>query len=83
MNDIMEGFVIYGTVKVGERGQIVIPARARKDFNLKPGDLLLVVRGPGPGGFGLGLLKADLVKEFMEKIMKGMETRGSLKTKRK
>ena len=30
---------IYGTVKVGDRGQVVIPADARKDLNLKPGDL--------------------------------------------
>jgi len=84
MNDIWENFVIYGTVKVGERGQIVIPSKARKDFELKPGDLLLVVRAPGPGrrGIGLGLLKADLVKELMERIMKGMETQGSRRAKR-
>jgi hypothetical protein len=31
---------IYATVKVGDRGQIVIPSEARKDFNIKPGDLL-------------------------------------------
>ena len=82
MNEVWEDFVIYGTVKVGERGQIVIPSRARKEFNLKPGDLLLVVRAPGRGGIGLGLLKADLVKEFMERVMKGMEIRGSRRAKR-
>jgi AbrB family looped-hinge helix DNA binding protein len=75
MTDILEDFAIYGTVKVGERGQIVIPSKAREDFNLRPGDLLLVLRGPGFGGIGLGLIKADLVKEFMEKLMRGMEIR--------
>lgn len=60
---------IYGTVKVGDRGQIVIPAEARKDFGIKPGDILLVVTGPRRRG--LGLLKADSVKKSVERIMKG------------
>jgi len=32
----------YGSVTVSERGQIVIPADARKDFNIKTGDKLLI-----------------------------------------
>ncbi len=32
----------YGSVTVSDRGQIVIPAEARKDFNIKTGDKLLV-----------------------------------------
>jgi len=32
----------YGSVTVSERGQIVVPAEARKDFNIKAGDKLLV-----------------------------------------
>ncbi len=38
-----EGRKFYGSVTVGERGQIVIPAEARRDFNIKPGDKLLVL----------------------------------------
>ena len=82
MSDVLEAFVIYGTVKVGERGQIVIPSKARKEFNLKPGDLLLVVKAPGEDGIGLGLIKADLVKGLIEKIMKGMEIRGNRRAKK-
>lgn len=37
-----EGRKFYGSVTVSERGQIVVPAEARKDFNIKPGDKLLV-----------------------------------------
>lgn len=37
-----EGKKFYGSVTVSERGQIVIPADARKDFNIKTGDKLLV-----------------------------------------
>jgi len=37
-----EGKKFYGSVTVGERGQVVIPAEARKDFGIQPGDKLLV-----------------------------------------
>ena len=83
MNDILEEFVIYGTVKVGERGQNVIPSRARNELHMEPDDLLLVVRAPNTRGIGLALLKADLIREFMERVMKGMEIRGSRKARRK
>ena len=32
----------YGTVKVGERGQIVIPKKVREEYDINPGDRLLV-----------------------------------------
>lgn len=38
-----EGKRFYGSVTVSERGQIVIPADARRDFNIKAGDKLLVL----------------------------------------
>jgi len=63
---------IYGTVKVGERGQVVIPSKAREDFNIKPGDLLLVFAGRRMGG--IGMVKADAMKEFATRILKGLET---------
>jgi AbrB family looped-hinge helix DNA binding protein len=34
----------YGVVNVSHNGQIVIPARLRKDLNIKQGDQLVVVR---------------------------------------
>lgn len=76
MSKVWEDIRIYGTVKVGERGQIVIPSKARKDLTIKPGDLLLVISGP-PGAdplrLGIGLIKADSVKKAMERIMKSLE----------
>jgi AbrB family looped-hinge helix DNA binding protein len=33
----------YGSVTVGERGQIVIPVEARRDFDIQPGEKLLVL----------------------------------------
>lgn len=74
MIEDFEEIHIYGTVKVGERGQIVIPSKARKDFNIKTGDLLLVVRGPGKPG--IGLIKADSIKELLARLMKRLEEPG-------
>ena len=35
---IPDGHYLFGTVKVGERGQIVIPKEAREVFHIQPGD---------------------------------------------
>jgi AbrB family looped-hinge helix DNA binding protein len=62
---------IYGTVKVGERGQVVIPSKARKDFKIKPGDLLLVIAGKNRRG--IAMVKADMMREFAARILRGLE----------
>lgn len=41
--DYKDGKNVFGIVKVGERGQIVIPKQARQFYDIKPGDKLLVV----------------------------------------
>ena len=41
--DYKDGKNVFGIVKVGERGQIVIPKHARQVYDIKPGDKLLVV----------------------------------------
>ena len=38
-----EGRYVFGMVKVGERGQVVIPKHARKVYDIKAGDKLLVL----------------------------------------
>ncbi len=62
---------IYGTVKVGDRGQVVIPSDARKELDIKPGDLLLVLTGKNRRA--LTMVKADAMKELAGKIMTGLE----------
>ena len=53
----------WGTATVGERGQIVIPADARKRFDIEPGDKLLLLTAPGKNG--LMLCKISALREFM------------------
>ena len=62
---------LYGTAKVGDRGQVVIPADARKELDIKLGDLLLVMSGRNRRG--ITLVKADIMRELAEKIMQGLE----------
>ena len=63
------GKYAFGVVTVGEKGQIVIPVRARKIFNIRPGDRLLVL---GDTGQGLAMIREQdiyetLVKPFKQK----------------
>ena len=58
-----EGRKFYGSVTIGERGQIVIPVDARKDFGMKPGDKLLVF---GDMERGLGIATLDIMQKTME-----------------
>jgi len=62
---------LYGTVKVGDRGQVVIPAEARKELGIQPGDLLFVMAGRNRRG--MAIVKAEVMREFAEKIMKELE----------
>ena len=64
-----KGKHIFGTVKVGERGQIVIPKEAREIFDINPGDSLLVL---GDEELGIAIVKADVMKEVAIKILKGL-----------
>lgn len=58
-----EGKKFYGSVTVSERGQIVIPADARKDFGIKTGDKLLVF---GDLERGLGIATFSIMQRTME-----------------
>ena len=49
-----KGKHMFGIVKVGDKGQIVIPAKARKIFDIKPGDNLVVL---GDEGQGIAIVK--------------------------
>ncbi len=56
MNVPPKGKHLFGMVTVGDKGQIVIPAKARKLFDISPGDSLVVL---GEEGQGLAVLKSE------------------------
>lgn len=54
-----------GMVKVGEKGQIVIPKEARDMFDIKPGDTLLIL---GDKKQGIAIPPKDSILALAEKI---------------
>ncbi len=67
---IPKGHYIFGTVKVGERGQIVIPREARDKFDIKAGDTLIVL---GDEKWGIAVTKADVLQKFAVDVYKKIE----------
>ena len=65
---------LYGTTTMGVRGQVVIPAEARKDLGLSPGDQLMVM---GKFGKALGLIKTDEMESFVKVIMENLSGSGA------
>lgn len=72
--EIPKGHYIFGTVKVGERGQIVIPCEARDKFNIKAGDTLIVL---GDEKWGIAVTKSDVLQKFASDIFQKMEDGGN------
>jgi len=60
----------YGAATVGERGQVVIPAEARKKYGIHPGDKVLVMGHPG--GSGIMLCKFDAMREFFSSFLEDL-----------
>lgn len=61
-----KGKHMFGMVKVGDRGQIVIPKKARDIFDIRPGDRLVVL---GDEAQGIAILKSEGLLQFAEEIL--------------
>ena len=59
-----------GISKVGEKGQIVIPKEARKMFDIKPGDSLVILCDKKKG---MAILKSDVIEPNIDDIIKTKE----------
>lgn len=59
---------MFGMVTVGDKGQIVIPAKARKIFDINPGDHLIVL---GDEGQGLALIREKGFLDMLKMMRKG------------
>ena len=64
----MRGKHMFGVVTVGDKGQIVIPVRARRVFDINPGDQLMVL---GDENSGIALVNAEFFMSVAEEIRNG------------
>lgn len=61
---------VFGTAKVGDRGQIVIPKEARELFGIKPGDTLLIV---GEEETGLIVSRPEVLNNLANQILNNVK----------
>lgn len=64
-----KGKYIFGMVKVGEKGQIIIPAKARKVFDIRAGDNLIVL---GDELQGIAIIKEDALLDLFQTARSNM-----------
>ena len=60
-----DGKYIFGVVKVGDKGQIVIPKDARNVYGIKPGDALIMLGDER----GIALLKTEIFQNVIDQAM--------------
>ena len=63
-----DGKYIFGVVKVGDKGQIVIPKEARNVYNIQPGDALMLLGDQK----GMALLKTEIIQAVIDQAMGGL-----------
>ena len=63
-----EGKYIFGVVKVGDKGHIVIPKKARTIYGIKPGDTLMMLGDQK----GIAMLKTDVFQSIIDQAMGGL-----------
>ena len=61
---------LFGTVKVGEKGQIVIPKEARALFGIRSGDTLLIL---GDESTGIIVTKPDVMTDVASRVFRKMD----------
>lgn len=61
----------FGAATIGERGQIVIPAEARAELNLRAGEKVLIMRHPVHPG--LMIFKLEAAREFIDAFNEGLQ----------
>lgn len=63
---------LYGTATVGTKGQVVIPADAREELDIKPGDKLYVAGSPGKKA--LFLIKEEQLRALIDHFTDSIES---------
>ena len=63
-----DGKYIFGVVKVGDKGQIVIPKDARNLYGINPGDALILLGDEK----GMAMLKTEIFQNAINQAMEGL-----------
>ena len=61
---------VFGTAKVGDRGQIVIPKEAREMFGIQPGDTLLIL---GETDVGLIVSRPETLNNLADQLLNNVK----------
>ena len=61
---------VFGTAKVGDRGQIVIPKEARDMFQIRPGDTLLIL---GEAETGLIVSRPEVLNDLANELLNNVK----------
>lgn len=64
---------VFGTARVGDRGQIVIPKEARELFGIQPGDTLLIL---GDRETGLVISRPELLNDLANQLLNQIKNEG-------
>ena len=70
MTNTPKGKHVFGSVRVGDKGQIVIPKQCRDVFDIKPGDMLLIL---GDEERGIAIMKQEQVMHFAKAVFEAVE----------
>lgn len=68
----MHGKKLYGTATVGTKGQVVIPADARKELGITEGERLYVMGSPEKQW--IGFIKEDQFRALLEHLSDNIES---------
>lgn len=71
-----KGKHMFGTVTVGERGQIVLPKKSRDLFQIRAGDSLMVLGSEEPESYGLALVNSERFMQAIESVLRHFRAGG-------
>ena len=63
-----DGKYIFGVLKISEKGQIVIPKEARKLYDLKAGDALLLLGDKN----GMAMVKTEIFQDLVGQVLEDL-----------
>ena len=70
MGSILDGVKFFGAATVGTKGQIVIPAEAREELQIREGDKLVIFSPPDRKGFMT--IKAEVLEQTLQDLQSGI-----------